>query len=91
MNGMASSTSADSLGLVQIIRTTAPTNSATLRKATETLDPKAALTCVVSAVSLDTISPLRAASKKAGSSRVRWAKTAARRSATTRSPSVMTR
>ena len=65
-------TRADSFGLVQIIRAMAPTNRKALRSAIEMLAPKADLTCVVSAVSRETISPLWSASKKAGSSRVRW-------------------
>ena len=91
MTGMARSTRADSFGLVTIIRATAPKNRKALRRAIEMLTPKADLTCVVSAVSRDTISPLRALSKKAGSRAVRWPKTAERRSATTRSPSVTTK
>ena len=53
--------------------------------------PTAALICVVSAVSRDTSSPDLAVSKKSIDSRIRRANTARRRSATTRSPSVVTR
>ena len=63
----------------------------TLRSATEAVAPTADLICVVSAVSRDTISPDWVVSKKAGDSVVTWAKTSRRRSATTRSPSVMTK
>jgi hypothetical protein len=91
MAGIAISTIAESLGLVTTMSPTAPTTSTALRKARETLTPKADLTWVASAVSRETISPLLAASKKAGSSWVRRPNTAARRSATTRSPSVTTK
>ena len=63
----------------------------TLRSATEAVAPTADLICVVSAVSRDTISPDCAVSKKAGDSFVTCANTSLRRSATTRSPSVMTK
>ena len=62
-----------------------------LRSATEAVAPTADLICVVSAASRDTISPDCAVSKKAGDSCVTWANTSLRRSATTRSPSVMTK
>ena len=91
MAGIASSTRAESLGLVTTISATAPKNRKALRSAIEMLTPKAALTWVVSAVSRETISPLLVRSKNAGSREVRCRNTAARRSATTRSPSVMTR
>ena len=91
MTGMASSTRAESFGLVMIISTVAPMNRNRLRRAIEMLTPKAALTWVVSAVSRETISPLLVWSKKAGSRDVRCRNTAERRSATTRSPRVMTR
>ena len=66
-------------------------NRKRLRSATEAEEPKADLSWVVSAVSRETSSPVWAESKNAGSSLVRWVKTASRRSATMRSPSVMTR
>jgi hypothetical protein len=91
ISGNVNTTKADSRGLVQIIMASAPANRMTLRSAIEMLTPKAVLTCVVSAVSRDTSSPDRLASKKAGSSVVMRPKTAARRSATIRSPSVTTR
>ena len=91
MSGIAASTKADRRGLDTTIMTPAPTNSTKLRRATETDVPAAALTCVVSAVSREITSPVLASSKKAGDSEVRWAKTSLRRSATTRSPSVVTR
>ena len=68
-----------------------PTNSRRLRSATDTEVPTALLICVVSAVSRDVSSPVRAVSKNAGDSVVRCANTAARRSATTRSPSTVTK
>jgi len=69
----------------------APTNSTQLRKATETEEPTAALICVVSAVSREINSPLRAESKNAGDNEIRCANTSRRRSATMRSPMVITR
>ena len=60
MSGIARRTRADSFGLVQIIRAIAPANRKRLRSAIEALAPNAALTCVVSAVSRETISPLLA-------------------------------
>jgi hypothetical protein len=69
----------------------APTTRKKLRSAIETLTPKADFTCVVSAVRRETRSPVRVASKKAGSREVRCRNTAARTSATMRSPSVTTR
>ncbi len=68
MSGSATSTKAESFGLVQIISATAPTSSTALRNAMEIEAPKAAFTCVVSAVRRETSSPTRLASKKAGSS-----------------------
>ena len=78
-------------GLVTTIMIAAPTKRTRLRSAIEALAPTADLICVVSAVSRETSSPERAASKKAGDSRIRCAKRSRRRSATMRSPSVMTR
>ena len=91
MIGIAPSTKADSRGLVTTIMTLAPTNSTKLRKATDTEEPTAALICVVSAVSREITSPVLASSKKSAESEVRWANTSPRRSATMRSPSVVTR
>ena len=91
MIGMAMSTKAESFGLVKIIRPTAPTNRNRLRRASAAVVLKAAFICVVSAVSRDINSPMRAVSKKAASRRQRCAKTAERRSATSRSPSVVTK
>ena len=88
---MAASTNSDRRGLVTTIMVAAPTNSTKLRSATDTAEPTAALIWVVSAVSRDTISPVFTISKKAAERLVMWANTAARRSATTRSPSVVTR
>ncbi len=84
-------TMAESCGLVAIISESAPMVMIALRSAIEAVEPKVALICVVSAVNRETRSPARLESKKAGSSRVRWAKTSARRSATMRSPTVITR
>ena len=91
MKGRAKTTSAESVGLVHIISATAPISRTTLRRAMEMLAPKALLIWVVSAVRREVISPVLAASKKAGSRIVSLAKTAARTSATTRSPRVITK
>ncbi len=69
MIGIAASTKAESRGLVTTIMALAPTNSTRLRSATETEEPTAALICVVSAVSRETISPVLASSKKAAGER----------------------
>ena len=90
MTGMAASTITERRGLVITIMAVAPTNRNRLRSRIETETPKADLICVASAVSRETISPDCARSKKAGSRIVSRAKTALRRSATTRSPSVTT-
>ena len=62
ISGMATSTSADSFGLVATISTIAPMNMKRLRSTTEAEAPKAVLSCVVSAVRRDTSSPTRAES-----------------------------
>ena len=74
-----------------IINATAPTNMKMLRSASEAEEPKVDFNCVVSAESRETISPVFSASKKVWSSVVRWRKKSPRRSATIRSPMVMTR
>ncbi len=84
-------TIADSFGEVAAIMTTAPMPSSVLRSAIEAVAPTVDLICVVSAVSRETISPDWARSKNAGDSRVTWAKTFRRRSATTRSPIEITK
>ena len=91
ISGMAASTKPDSFGLVTTIMVAEPRNSTRLRSATETDEPTADLICVVSAVSREVSSPVRAVSKNGADSAIRWPNTAARRSATTRSPSVVTR
>ncbi len=91
MSGIAASTKADRYGLVTTIMALAPRNSTRLRSATETELPTAALICVVSAVSREMTSPVRASSKKAADNPVTCANTSPRRSATMRSPSVVTR
>jgi hypothetical protein len=83
--------SADSGGLVMTIIAVAPMKRTRLRSAIERLAPTADLICVASAVSRETISPERAASKNAGDRRMRWPKRSRRRSATIRSPSLVTR
>ncbi len=88
---MAPSTNSDSRGLVTTIMMAPPKNSTRLRSAIDTEAPTADLIWVVSAVSRDTISPVLAESKKPEDSPVRCAKTSLRRSATMRSPSVVTR
>ena len=75
ITGIASSTNPESRGLVITIITVAPTNSMKLRSAIETEAPTADLICVVSAVSRETSSPLRAESKNAGESDTRCANT----------------
>ena len=89
--GIAASTNAESLALVTTIIAIAPTNMKILRSAIEAEEPKVALSWVVSADRREAISPVFSASKKPGSSRVRWAKRSDRRSATTCSPRVMTK
>ncbi|MNI31727.1 hypothetical protein D3C73_856180 [compost metagenome] len=61
-----------------------------LRKAWEAAEPKADLIWVVSAVRRETISPDWLTSKNDAERRVTWAKTSRLRSATTRSPMVIT-
>ncbi len=91
ITGIAAITKKESRGLVTTIITAEPRNSTRLRSATDIDVPTAILICVVSAVRRDTSSPLRELSKKAADSPVRWSNTLARRSATTRSPMVVTR
>ena len=69
----------------------APMNSTRFRSAIDTEAPTAALICVVSAVSRDSSSPPCDLSKKPGDSTVRWRNIRSRKSATMRSPSVVTR
>ena len=90
IKGMATSTSPDSLGLVTTIMTSAPISMIELRTACESAEPVAAVIWVVSAVMRLISSPDRCRSKKAASRMDRCAKTLARRSATTRSPSQFT-
>ncbi len=91
MTGMAANTKPESRGLVTTIMAADPKNSTMLRKAIDIEAPTADLICVVSAVSRDTSSPDLAVSKKSAESCVMCPNTALRRSATTRSPSVVTR
>ena len=91
ITGIAPSTKPESLGLVITIIVADPANSTRLRSATDTDDPTADLICVVSAVSRDVSSPVFAVSKNVADRVVRCAKTALRRSATTRSPIEVTR
>ena len=81
----------ESFGLVITIMHSAPVPRIALRSACDRLAPTADLICVVSAVSRETISPDCTLSKKPGDSVVIWRKTSLRTSATTRSPSVMTK
>ncbi len=62
MKGMAISTKVDSFGDVPTIMMIAPMNMKKLRNATEALEPKVALSWVVSADRRETISPVRSAS-----------------------------
>ncbi len=73
------------------IMAAAPKNMSKLRSAIDTEAPTADLIWVVSAVSREISSPERAESKKAGDSDIRCANTSRRRSATMRSPIVITR
>ncbi len=91
ITGMAASTKPDSRGLVTTIMVAEPTNSTRLRSAIDTEAPTAALSWVVSAVSREISSPVLAVSKNGADSCVIWLNTADRRSATTRSPSEVTR
>ncbi len=91
ISGIASSTKPESLGLVITIMTVAPMNIIMLRSAIETEAPTADLSWVVSAVSREINSPEREESKKAGDSDIRCANTSRLRSATMRSPMVITR
>ncbi len=69
-----------------------PRNSTKLRSATDTDEPTADLIWVVSAVSREVSSPVRAVSKNGARERNEMARTPrSRTSATTRSPSVVTR
>jgi len=77
--------------LVITIIAVAPMNSIKLRSAIDTDEPTAALIWVVSAVSREISSPLRAESKNEGDSEIRCANTSRRKSATMRSPMVITR
>ncbi len=61
------------------------------RSVIERFTPAIDCTSVVSAVSRDSTSPIRVTSKKLGSMRMTRAYTASRMSATTRSPSQVTR
>ena len=86
MSGSARSERPASFGLVATIMAMVPISITALRSAIEAVDEKADLIWVVSAVSRETTSPVRWASKKAGLSFRRWLNTASRMSATTRSP-----
>ena len=88
--GIATSTIADSFGLVTIIIIMAPTAMIMLRKKTEAVAPTADFTCVVSADKREIISPERDLSKNSGDRLIIWEKTSRRRSATTCSPKVIT-
>ena len=68
-----------------------PTSEIAERSVIERFTPAMDCTSVVSAVSRDSTSPMRVTSKKPGSMRMTRAYTASRRSATTRSPSQVTR
>ena len=91
MTGIAPSTKADRRALVTTIIAVEPKNSTRLRSAVEAEAPTAALIWVVSAVSRDTNSPDFAVSKNAADRMVIRSNTASRRSATTRSPMLLTR
>ena len=78
-------------GLVTTIIALAPINSMKLRSAIDTEAPTADFIWVVSAVSREINSPLRAESKNDGDSETRCANTSRLTSATIRSPSTTTR
>ena len=69
----------------------APMIKTTLRRAMDAVAPAALLICVVSAVRREISSPVFAVSKKLADNLVIWVKTSRRRSATTLSPSQMTK
>ena len=77
--------------LVTASITRLPTIEIAERSVIDRLTPAIDCTSVVSAVSRDSTSPVRVTSKNAGSIRITLRYTASRRSATTRSPSQVTR
>src|SRR5262245_18871732 len=91
MIGIAASTKHDRRGLVTTIMVAEPTNSTKLRTTVEIDTPTADLICVVSADRREINSRVISLSKNAGDSLVTCSNTAARTSATTRSPIVVTR
>ena len=89
--GMPSTISAASFALATKSSTTAPSDISALRRNIEIPNPITCCNWVVSLVSRETISPVRAESKYAGESERTCAYTARRRSATTRSPVLIMR
>ena len=89
--GMSARIQIVSRALVSASMMTAPVRLSTERKVMDRLTPAMAWTSVVSAVSRDSTSPVRVTSKNVGSMRTTRRYTASRRSATTRSPSQVTR
>ena len=80
-----------SIGLVATSITSEPSSVNVERSVIEMPTPEIDCTSVVSAVSRDSTSPVRVTSKNVGSMRMTFAYTALRTSATTRSPSHVTR
>ena len=90
-SGISTTMMAVSFRLVTASMTRLPTTEITDRSVMERFTPAIDCTSVVSAVSRESTSPVRVTSKKAGSMRITRSYTAWRRSATTRSPSQVTR
>ncbi|MCY1552756.1 hypothetical protein D9M68_891730 [compost metagenome] len=88
---MAPITSAESFGLVITIMMSAPMPRIRFRSATEAVAPTTDLICVVSTDRRETISPDCERSKNSGERLVTCENTALRKSATTRSPSEITK
>ena len=80
-----------SLALVSASITSAPAMFSIERRVIERFTPAIPCTSVVSAVSRESTSPVFVTSKNSGSMRTTRRYTASRRSATTRSPSQVTR
>ena len=91
MSGMSATIIKVSIGLVATSITSEPSSVSVERKVIEMPTPEIDCTSVVSAVSRDNTSPVRVTSKNVGSMRTTLAYTALRTSATTRSPSHVTR
>ena len=91
ISGISTTIISVSIGLVQTSITSEPSSVSVERSVIEMPTPEIDCTSVVSAVSRDSTSPVRVTSKNVGSMRTTFAYTALRTSATTRSPSHVTR